>query len=373
MKTVVRQDACCVKQWLIPARYFLWKHLGALPPKKIINDICQIVNDEVKPDLIHVWGTERFWGLLTARKYLAAPALLEIQGVKHAIGPYIAGGLTAWEQFSCIGVKEILMPSLSLFSMAKSYIAGAKDEIEMLEHHDFIDYQSEWTHAWIVPYIQEKLTFRTKRMIRPDFLTCKRWQYKEGNHIVFSSCGLTSANKGAHILIRAFAIVHKVYPDAELHLTGVPRKGIHLDGFTRFLLREIKQLRLTDCVKFLGALSAAGMIDAMRESAVGVVPSFVESYSASLAEGMAVGVPMIASYAGAMPEVGGDGVLYAPIGDAGVLANRIWQVFEMKEQVKLFTDKARDKALAEHNPQRVLERQMEIYDSVFMKLEGDEG
>src|SRR6266567_4145935 len=100
-----RQDFGQIKQWLVPATAKL--HGDGLPDKKIVEQIVQAVRD-FSPDLIHVWGTEGYFGLLTARKLLDGATLLETQGLKFRIAEVYHGGLSLGEQWSCLGVKEIL-------------------------------------------------------------------------------------------------------------------------------------------------------------------------------------------------------------------------------------------------------------------------
>jgi len=45
-----------------------------------------------QPDLVHIWGIERFWGLLTARGYIRVPVLLEMQGDVEGLGKTFYGG-----------------------------------------------------------------------------------------------------------------------------------------------------------------------------------------------------------------------------------------------------------------------------------------
>jgi len=61
-----------------------------LPSHKVVADILEVV-DGFAPDLVHVWGTEAYWGLLTARGYIRTPALLEMQGLKGAIAKKLFG------------------------------------------------------------------------------------------------------------------------------------------------------------------------------------------------------------------------------------------------------------------------------------------
>ena len=65
----VESDACGIKQWIFPIKTVVKKALWELPPEKVLRGICDVVN-AIKPDLVHVWGIERFWGLLTARNII---------------------------------------------------------------------------------------------------------------------------------------------------------------------------------------------------------------------------------------------------------------------------------------------------------------
>ena len=46
---------------------------------------CSGVVDKVRPDLVHVHGTERFYGLLAARRLISCPLVISLQGL---LGPY---------------------------------------------------------------------------------------------------------------------------------------------------------------------------------------------------------------------------------------------------------------------------------------------
>jgi len=103
----------------------------------------------------------------------------------------------------------------------------------------------------------------------------------------------------------------------------------------------------------------------LQNAAVYVNPSMVESYSISLAEAMAVGCPCITSYAGAMPEVGGEACLYFPIADAGVLAARIDEVLTRGCGNVKISERLRNKSLSDHNTYKAILRQKEIYGEVI--------
>jgi hypothetical protein len=66
---------------------------------------------EIVPDLVHVWGTENYWGLLTERNRFPYPALLGSQDSKYAIASKMFGELT----FSVVGIP---LTALTAFIMA---------------------------------------------------------------------------------------------------------------------------------------------------------------------------------------------------------------------------------------------------------------
>ena len=355
----IRSDACGIKQWVFPIKAVAKKAMCAMPPEGVLRGICEVAN-AITPDLVHVWGIERFWGLLTARKLINRPALLEMQGFPSAMAPYMTGCLEQSDFRKCFRLKEVLRPSLSLSGQQNRFRAAASAEAEMIAGHRFIDYQSEWIRDYVEPLQNGAAMFKTRMMLREEFLMCNAWRYKQNNNVVFASCGW-AANKGVHVLIEACKMLQRRYPDIQLRVAGGFSSGIRQSGYQKFAMGMVKGLNVVR----LGGLSPKQMIEEMQNAAVYVNPSLVESYSMSLAEAMAVGCPCVATYAGAMPEVGGDACLYFPIADAGVLQRCIARVFEMKDEVCLMSEKAREKSMADHNQGRAVERQIEIYENVL--------
>ena len=105
VKEYCKQDCGSIQQWILPMKELHLKN--GLPSKGAISFIKQTV-EKINPDLIHIWGTELFWGLLTSRQIIACPSLLEMQGLKLAIAKVYLGGLTQREQNECRGLKEVL-------------------------------------------------------------------------------------------------------------------------------------------------------------------------------------------------------------------------------------------------------------------------
>jgi glycosyltransferase involved in cell wall biosynthesis len=122
--------------------------------------------------------------------------------------------------------------------------------------------------------------------------------------------------KGVATLLEAFAKLRTERPGLELVLVSRPLAG----GRTERLLDD---LGLRGHVRFVDGLPDAELVRLMGSAEVACVPSLYEGFSLPTAELMATATPLVASRAGAIPEVvGPDGVcadLVTP-GDVGELA-----------------------------------------------------
>src|SRR3954451_24404735 len=133
--------------------------------------------------------------------------------------------------------------------------------------------------------------------------------------------------KGIATLLEAFAKL-RTERDVELILVTQPKPG----GRTEKL---IDKLSITDSVRFVNGISDAELVALMGSAEVACVPSLYEGFSLPTAELMACGTPLIASRAGAIPEVvGPDGYcadLVTP-GDVGELTSALAALLDDPER-----------------------------------------
>lgn len=101
-----------------------------------------------------------------------------------------------------------------------------------------------------------------------------------------------------------------------------------------------------------------------REASIYVMPSYYETFGLSVVEAMAFGLPVIASRAGALPELVEDGVtgLLVPPGDAEALADATVKLLADSRLRRRLGRAGRERALAEYNVSRVTGMTVEIYE-----------
>jgi glycosyltransferase involved in cell wall biosynthesis len=129
--------------------------------------------------------------------------------------------------------------------------------------------------------------------------------------------------KGLVLLIEAVAKL-ATERDVRLVVVGRARESSAADA-------ALDRLGVRDRVEFRSGLSDAALVDLLRSAQVAVVPSLYEGFSLPAAEAMAVGTPLVATTAGALPEVAGpdgEAALAVPPGDASALALAIERIID---------------------------------------------
>jgi glycosyltransferase involved in cell wall biosynthesis len=112
--------------------------------------------------------------------------------------------------------------------------------------------------------------------------------------------GRISAQKGQEDVVAALPGVIERCPDAMLVLAGAPDEQASLDR----LVQQIASLGLTDRVVLLGYVTDVSAVYTALD--VLAAPSRWEGFGLMLVEAMAAGLPIVATRAGAIPEVVGD-------------------------------------------------------------------
>jgi len=360
---LTRQDCGAIKQWIVPAS--VPSDRDGLPSHKVVADILEVV-DEFAPNLVHVWGTEAYWGLLTARGYIRTPALLEMQGLKGAIAKNYSGGLTWKEQLGCIGFKEIVK-FRSIARDAHRFEKWSVFEREIIAAHRSIATQTDWIRAHVQLVNPTSSIFHADLVLRQPFYQCASWQFSQ-KPILFCSAAYSSPFKGLHVAIRAAALLKKMFPRLQLLVAGAhQRHGIRKDGYIAWIESLTRQLDLSQNVAWLGSLDASQMCEELNSASAMILPSFVENCSGFMQEAMMVGTPVVASYAGGLPSLAGGekSALFFPPGDAAMCAWQIQRLLTDRDLANRLSHSARAIALDRNDRAKIVANQIKTYRQVI--------
>ncbi|MFA5810599.1 MAG: glycosyltransferase family 4 protein [Thermoleophilia bacterium] len=362
VKHFTRCDYRKVKQWLLPDNRTLGR--DGLPPASLVQAIIA-ASKEFSPDLVQVWGTESFWGLLPSRGLLSCPALLEMQGLKGQIAKVFYGGLTLPEQLRSIGIKELLKRR-TMRAERRDFARWGLREEEMIRGHRFVDVQTPWLASHIKAINPAARLFWTDFALRQSFCDADCWQ-GTAQPTLFCTAADSSPFKGLHVAIRALGLLKRRIPDVRLRIAGThQRPGIRQSGYMRWVNRMLRKFCLTDAIVWLGPLNAQQIVAELQNAAAAVIPTFVEGYCLALAEAMRVGTPTVVAYAGGTGHLGKDeeSCLFFPPGDEAMCAYQLERLLIDHGLANRLSDKARAVALIRNDPKMIVANQLEIYRQV---------
>lgn len=127
--------------------------------------------------------------------------------------------------------------------------------------------------------------------------------YKSVPHDARTFCyfGRIGASKGLNLLLPAWAEFAKEHPEAHLKLI-IPK---YPKGWYNQLLQQIEALHIAQSLTIMHELPRPKLLQEVAQSGCVVIPSYAEGFCFVAAEAVALGVPIISSDRGALPEVVG--------------------------------------------------------------------
>lgn len=136
---------------------------------------------------------------------------------------------------------------------------------------------------------------------------------------IVTTASADSPLKGLGVLVEAFAKVRAEFDHAELTVIGRPKPGGTVE-------RAIERYGLGGRVRFVAGLSEEELVHTLCSAEIACVPSLYEGFSLPAVEAMAVGLPLVSTTGGAIPEVAGthgQTTLAVAPGDAEALAGAL--------------------------------------------------
>ncbi|WP_287905238.1 glycosyltransferase family 4 protein [Chloroflexus sp.] len=155
-------------------------------------------------------------------------------------------------------------------------------------------------------------------------------QYGLAGKRVLLYVGRMARNKRIHVLVEALALIRARYPDTVLLLVG--ETGHAYAGYVAETRARAEALGLADAVIFTGAQNRDSIGAFYQLCDVFVTASIHEGFCMPVMEAMALGKPVVAAAATALPSTVGDaGLLFTP-DDPVDLAQQVMRVLAAQEE-----------------------------------------
>lgn len=162
--------------------------------------------------------------------------------------------------------------------------------------------------------------------------------------------------KNGAAALKAFAAVRGTFPAATLQLFGNDY------GCNGKAMAWARQHGLCDGVNFAGSLAHGDLLDALSQADLVIHPSLEESFGMSVAEAMALGVPVLGgSASGAVPWVIGEAGLLVDVRDPEKIAQAVIAICSDSERLEKLGEAARRRARDRFSAEAVARAYLALY------------
>lgn len=346
--------------------------------KDLIDSYQKAIYD-FKPDVIHVHGVEKNFGLI--RKYIDCniPIVCSIQGLVNPCYDSLKYSVAILHLNKYRSLKNWLGRG-GVKAALKNWRKYSFIEKEILEINQYFIGRTLWDKSQLTAFNENAAYFHGEELLREPFYN-KAWNIKDcTRHRIFISSAAYPL-KGFHILLKAASILKKKYPDVQIVApvsvmnmnSSVLKDLLIAEDYSNYLKKEVKKLKLTDNLILFSKLTDVEMADEYSKAHIFVLSSFIENSSNALGEAMLIGTPSVVSSVGGVLSIVKDeeSALVFPAGDYAMLAHQIGRVFENDELANKLSESAKSVALRRHDVEKSTQQYINIYkDIVKLHREG---
>jgi glycogen(starch) synthase len=314
--------------WVLLFNHFLSKKMA---------DVSQSVDF----DLMHVHDWLAAFSGITFKHYLKKPMVLTV----HSTEVGRAQGLHSPDSFSINGIEW-----WATYEADRVIVCSQSMKDEICNHFNLPVNKVD-----VIPNAIDATEYQI-----PVDRGAVRQRYGVGWGEKLVLCvGRLVPQKGIEYFIRAIRLVARRHPEAKYIIVG--------EGWSRDLLEaEARNSGHADKIRFTGFASDREVINLMTSADVLVVPSIYEPFGIVALEGMATGVPVVASQVGGLAEVidhERTGIFVYPRSPESI-AWGIDRILSDPDHAKWLTENAKEKLHKAYSWEAVAMKTVEVYRKV---------
>jgi|WetSurMetagenome_2_1015567.scaffolds.fasta_scaffold52166_2 glycosyltransferase involved in cell wall biosynthesis len=338
-----------------------WSH--KIEPDYYLEWYIEIIN-AFKPDIIHIFGTEQPFGLISDRVNI--PIIIQIQGNLTVCSKKWFSGLSPFDVFRHSSFISLIRAS-GLWHDYFTFIKKAKREQEIFKYGKLFIGRTTWDRRIVSTLSTDGRYYHCDELLR-DIFHQQFWSEPANKIIVLVSTLSPAIYKGIETILETASILkNKRNINFEWQVIGL--KGN--EELVNIIEKKYKLKFSEQNIRFKGSLNAESLADSLLNSNIYIHPSHIENSPNSLCEAMLLGMPIIATYAGGTPTIVKDkeeGLLVQD-GDPYALTGAIIELSNSKDYAFKLGSNARKIAIERHNPEKVMTSLLSIYNSISARIQ----
>ena len=327
---------------------------------KFRTQFMHVINN-VRPDLIHIHGTEEDFAVI-AKEQISCPLVLSIQGLLSPCYYKLYAGYGKKEISQREGIMKKLMAS-GVSTADRLMRRRAANERLFLHLVPNIIGRTFWDRACSLAMNPNRIYFEVDEILRPEFYTAQWNKTTFNSPICIISTISNGIYKGVETIYHTAQTLNNAGVAFEWNVIGISPDNLLVQLAEKQVMRSSTELH----INLLGRKDARQMIDLMQRADIFVQTSHIENSPNSLCEAMLMGMPIVATFAGgtaSMLENNEEGRLVQD-GDPYVLAGVIMEIASNFDSAKNMGDKAAARAKIRHNPERICKQLNDVYSMII--------
>ena len=327
-----------------------------------MKDLLWVI-DDFKPDLIHIYGSEGPFGLVT--KQTKVPIVIRLQGIVQILKEVWGRNISMQNMLFKSGV-DCLVSGYGAYHMYFTYGRIAARERKIFKMNRYYIGQTDWDKGLINILSPQSKYFRLNPVVREIFLKKRQQPKKSGKRFSILSIISPNAYKGFEEVLK----VAKILKQQRIRFAWRIAGTAHDHYFIKFFERISRNGFAKNNIRFLGILDEKKLVDIFLKSDIYVHPSHIENECFSAIEAMLLGIPVVCYFVGGIGTYIKDGKTGLMVQDSDVfsLAAKIILLKNNPRQAKLLSERARQMALKTFNTVSTINRLINIYKEI-LKLE----
>lgn len=336
-------------------------------PYKVENKGIQIfkdIVDKVRPDVIHIFGTEFSHSLECAKSVSdKSKIVVSIQGLTSEIAKVYLRG---------ISFGNILSGRFSegryhcLLTGRMDFYKRGINERRLLSTVENVIGRTEWDYICVKNINPLCTYYHCNETLRDTFYSGEWEIEKIDRYSIF----ITQANypiKGLHILIAALPFIIKRYPKAVVYVAGSKEFMFNKSPYGSYIKKLMKKYKVEKNIVFLGYLNGEKVKERLLKTHVLLLPSLIENSPNSIGEAMMLGTPVVAADVGGVRSIMQDrkeGYLYSCL-DRSEMVKKICKIFNQDKLAIGFSRNERKRARELYDRADNAEQLLSIYNKII--------
>lgn len=329
--------------------------------KQMLSLMLDVVKD-VKPDIIHIHGTEERFGLI--QEYIKdTPIVFSIQGLIAPYSEKYFSGLPQAFAYKNDPIYDVVR-NVGIKRAYQDFSYKAEREKGYLQKANYVFGRTLWDKDVTGLFNPNRKYYVVDEIMRKQFYNTL-WQknhYNKRLKIVSTISG--GIYKGYETVLKSAKLLMEYADfDFEWHIAGyyMKSKWVHL-------AEKLTGIKTSTCnIVLHGRIDADELSSLLTESDIYVHVSHIENSPNSVCEAMMIGMPVIASYAGgtgSMLKNEKEGLLVQD-GDPYAYAGALIRLYKDFGYAKTLGQSARETALVRHDAKRVVAQLINAYQDIL--------